>query len=235
MNLARQIKQLFIILSISLLGTTQVMANALKIDIAGCLSVISSGSECGNNPATGADNTIFASGTFKLWDFMGVSAPGTLSSLPESKYFASTEVKAKSRTSGTEFFDNKNKLFDSKSELTTHPDWLPALTVFQTVVSGGPLASPGVLIAFAVQDITTIGDLTEGTFTAWSESTIDILNSEDDLNGLSQSLFKRDLPTAGNEIDFTASAQLSAIPEPVSLALLGLGVAAMASIRRKKD
>lgn len=229
MNLAHQFKQLFIILSISLLGTTQVMANSLKIDIVGCLSVISSGSECGNNPLTGVSNTIFASGTFAFWDSLDVASPGTLASLPESKYFASTEVKAKPEgTPDFTFTDNKSKIFDSKDDLTNDPDWVPALTVFQAVVSGGTLDNKaGIIIDFSVANLSTIGNQTTGEFSAWSTSAINKLNT------LSTTLFGRDLPNAGQPVDFEASAQLAAVPEPISLTLLGLGIAAMVSVRRK--
>lgn len=230
MNLAHQFKQLFIILSISLLGTTQVMANSISLDIRGCAGVGSGGIECGGN---GTD-TVYASGEFKLWDFFGVADPNTLANLPEARYRASTTI---------DFGipghpDTNSAIFESKGDLFGNQQWQTALAIFQTVANlgagGGGSLPPfnGVSIDFTVADLvqSPSGQHVEGTFTASSVSPLA------NVNNLARDIFNN---TAINLQDgdvfqnFSASAQLAVIPEPISLALLGLGMVAMASTRRK--
>jgi len=226
MNLAHQFKQLFIILSISLLGTTQVMANSIKLDITGCVAV--SSDFCGG----GGTDTVYASGNFKIWDFFGVAAPNTIANLPEARYRASTAVDFGS------FADTNSQTFETKNQLLTNANWQPALAIFQAVANlgagGGGTLPPfnGVTIAFTVADLvqSPSGQHVEGTFIASSDSDLG------DINNLARIIFNNDaINLEDGDIfqEFSANAELAVIPEPISLALLGLGMVAMASTRRK--
>ena len=228
MNLAHQIKQLFIILSISLLGTTQVVASSIKLDIEGDACVFSNA--CGGD----GSHTVYASGSFKIWDSFGVAAPNTIANLPDSRYRASTTI---------DFGipghpDTNSQTFETLDQLLTDVNWQPALAIFQTVANlgagGGGSLPPfnGVSIDFTVADLvqSPSGEHVEGTFIASSVSDLA------DVNNLARIIFNNDQINLSNGDvfeGFTASAELAAIPEPISLALLGLGMVAMASTRRK--
>ncbi len=230
MNLAHQFKQLFIILSISLLGTTQVMASSIRLDIEGDACVFSAA--CGGD----GSHTVYASGSFKLWDFFGVADPNTIANLPEARYRASTTVDFGIPSHP----DTNSQTFETKEALLTDPNWQPALAIFQAVAGlgagGGGTLPPlgGVTIDFTVADLvqsqSPSGQHVEGTFTASTNSDLDAVNN------LAKIIFNNDAINLeqGDEFqNFSASAQLAVIPEPISLALLGLGMVAMASTRRK--
>tara|TARA_R110002073_G_scaffold115988_1_gene254160 strand:+ start:614 stop:1318 length:705 start_codon:yes stop_codon:yes gene_type:complete len=233
MNHKSRLKQFLIIASISvgLSLAAPAMAVSLTINIDGCFSVITAGTECGNDPNTA--NTVFASGNFTVWDELGVSAPGTLLALAGQNfsYEASTSISAEDPITGTTFADDRSKFFPTFADLINDPRWPAALGVFQTVVAGGSLVGPGgplgtFAIDFAIDNITNTGNHTSGTFTAFSSDSIS------ELNLFSSSLFNRDLPLI--PVNFTVGASLTAIPEPVSFALIGLGLFVMSSSLRRK-
>ncbi len=228
MNFKAKFKRFLVIVSVSsgLLMATPAMSDALTINIDGCFSANAAGAECGNSLT---DIKAYASGSFELWDTLGVSAPNTLQTLAgkDLSYVASTSISAEAvNDPSVTFNDEPSKFFSTLNDLITDPQWPAALGVFQAVVAGGPLAG----INFVTSGVTTMNTATgvhiDGMFMA----------SSSDLGGLdlfSNSLFQRDLPRI--PVNFTAGASLVAVAEPASLALIGLGIFAMRfSLRRNK-
>jgi len=231
MNLAHHFKQLFVFFSVSAILITALPATAgvkgsMSIDIFdGCLS-ISGG--CGNpDPLL---NTTYATGGFVFSD----TRPADFATNPLYSFFAETHVEA--NNSNGMIDDDRSKSFDSFGDLMDDPQWLAALGVFQAVTNGDDILGPGIIppgvdagtftIEFEVfPDVGSTPNNITGSFIALSTSPVD------ELNKFSNLLFGEDLPD--ETVAFSASAKLSVIPEPISLALLGLGMVAMASTRRK--
>jgi len=224
MNLAHHFKKYLVILSASACLITTVPATAgvvgsMIFDITGGCFSTTGGSQCGNTDG----HAVFASGNFTFTDTLSPLNPST----QDYSYHALAELHAEDPNGVADPFDNvRNESFATFAALTGDPRWAAALGVFNAVTTGNPISGPGFTINF---DGTSVGDPqaggASGSFTAWSSDL-------DALNEFSGALFGRPLPQI--PVNFTAHAELNAlVSEPISLALLGLGIVAMASTRRK--
>ncbi len=227
MNLAHHFKKYFVIFAASAISFTTVPATAgvkgsMIFDISnGCFSTTGSADDCGNVN----EHAVFASGEFTFTDTLSPLNPST----QNYSYNALAELHAVDPNGVADPFDIVlEEFFGTFDALTGDPRWTAALGVFNSVVNGDPIIGPGG--AFTINfSGTSTGNPTDpdgasGSFTAWS-------SDFDALNAFSGELLGRPLPEI--PVLFTARAELNAVSEPISLALLGLGIVAMASTRRK--
>lgn len=230
MNLAHQFKQFFIILGtcaslLAIAPATASVIGSMIFDITdGCFST-TGGSECGNTDG----HAVFASGNFTFTDTLSPLNPST----KDYSYTAKASIDAVDPDGVAKpFSDSLSQSFANFGALIGDENWKAALGVFNAVISGNPIVGPGGAFTIFFAGASIVGDSTapggvSGSFTAWSSDLAA-------LNQLSNQLFDKDLPQI--PVDFTAHAELNAlVSEPMSLALLGLGIAAIVSIRSRQD
>ncbi len=205
------------------------VAGAMTLDITGgCFSYGATGAAgCGN---TDTSKLEYAKGSFTFSNSLsGIGNPATYA------YQATVTLHATDPDNASIIFDDaRSRSFDSLTALQADPLWLLANS-FVTTVMANPTGSFSASIPttppmgpFAVSwDYTTDAGSTlasaTGSFEAWSG---------DNLNGVSQFLFGRDLPAI--PVDFDLKVTLAAVPEPAMIALIGLGLLGIGITRRRK-
>ncbi len=233
MSLKSKLKQVFVItgISVAALVTAPAMAAPMiSLDITGgCFS-----SGTGTDGATGCGNTDsdhkeYATGSFVFTNSLSEAFnPGD-----DGAFSAFANLSATNGNPADDLNDIRSQSFPTFTALTSDLLWGPA--------SG---------LVFAIGASPDMGSVSVAPFGSISwENTLDagptptnvsgsfIFFSDDDLNGLSQTLFDRPLPVS--EVDFTAEARLSLvepttpITEPITLSLLGLGLFSMVVLRRR--
>ena len=223
MSLKSKLKHVFVITGISVAAMVTAPAMAapmISLDITdGCFSFNAAGTNgCGN---TDLSHKEYATGKFVFTNTLSAAFnPGD-----NGAFSAFANLTA---TNGTTDFDNiRSKEFPTFAALTSDSLWgLASGLVFAigaSPVTGSLPASFGVDFSWEnVIDPASTSTNTFGTFKFFSD---------DNLNGLSQTLFGRPLPLS--EVTFDAQANLSLIPEPIILSLLGLGLFSMVILRRR--
>ncbi|WP_300285038.1 PEP-CTERM sorting domain-containing protein [Nitrosomonas sp.] len=215
-----------IVLGLSISSAHAGIAGSMVLDITGgCFSYGATGATgCGN---TDSSKLEYATGSFIFNNTLsGISNPATYA------YLASVSLHATDPNNiAAPFNDTRSKSFATLGDLQSDPLWNTAYTFVNAVLANpagsftatlpplGPLtaswnytADPGSTPAHAT-----------GSLTAWSSN---------DLNGLAQLLFNQALPAS--PVNFSLNVTLSAIPEPATIALIGLGILGMGTIQRRK-
>ncbi len=226
MSLKSKLKQVFVITGISvaaLVATPATAAPMISLDITGgCFSYgagAAGATGCGN---TDSNHKEYATGSFVFTNTLSaVFDPLT----DDGAFSASANLSATNGT--TNFNDSRSEMFSSLLGLQTHPLWGPAsglvFAIGASPVTGSLPASFG--IDFGWENVLNPASTPTNTFGTFK------FFSDDDLNGLSQTLFGRPLPFS--EVTFSADARLALVPEPITLALLGLGLFSMVALRRR--
>lgn len=228
-----------IILGLSATSAQAGIAGSMVLDITGgCFSYGASGAMgCNINESlsdvSGARE--YATGSFTFNNTLsGIVNPAAYA------YQASVSLHAEDPDNPAISFDNTRlKTFATLADLQSDPLWNTAYAFVTTVLMNQPTGSftatiptpPGTTVeaswSYTLNNLTPGPGSTPayatGTFEAWSS---------DDLNGISQLLFGQNLPTI--PVNFSLNVALSAIPEPATIALIGLGILGMGAAQRRK-
>jgi len=207
------------------------VVGSMTLDITNsCFSYGATGAAgCGN---TDTSKLEYAKGSFTFNNTLsGISNPETYA------YQATVTLHAEATDDASITFDDaRSRSFASLAALQADPLW-PLANSFVTTVMANPTGSFSAAIPatppmgpFTVSwDYTTDTGSTPvnatGLFEAWSG---------DNLNGVSQFLFGRDLPAI--PVNFSLNVTLAAlsVPEPAMIALIGLGILGIGITRRRK-
>lgn len=197
---------------------------SMTLDITGgCFSYGANGAGgCDNDPNNGYIE--YATGSYAFTDTLNGDFQ------QDYKYHATIDFSA-----GSINYNNE-RIFNTLSELQGEELWLLASSFVTTVIGSsatgegsftGTIEPP--LVPFVLGPYTVSWEYPEdsntGEFKAWSEN---------DLNNLSLLLFEKGLPEETNfdlKITFTAS---STVPEPATLALIGLGILSIGAVNRRR-
>ncbi len=227
MSLKSKLERVFFITGICtvmLVTTPTKAAPMISLDITGgCFSFGAAGATgCGN---TDLNHKEYATGSFVFTNTLSAAFDPLTD---DGAFDAFANLSATNGNPADDFNDTRSRSFPTFAALTSDPLWgLASGLVFAigtNPIMGSLPASFGVDFAWEnVLDPASTPTNTFGTFKFFSD---------DNLNGLSQTLFGRPLPLS--EVDFTAEARLSLVPEPITLAILGSGLLSMYVLRRRK-
>ncbi len=240
MNIKYQIKNLLLVTSITIgLSATSAMANVvgfMSLELDGCFSSNATTAVCGaheNNAAVFATGTaVFDEsllsrfgGTAGLatkpfsYEGIGELLVGTGPGAPLAPFADITRTWADYTTLSSD--PNLMIGFAILNQIAAHPNDANSRFDFDLTPNPGDEFS----IFWSITNVITNGSVTTGDWKAWSN---DVLP----LNGLSMALFGSSLPS---DINFNLNLALNAIPEPVTLALIGLGVLGMVTVGRRRN
>ncbi|KXK50783.1 PEP-CTERM sorting domain-containing protein [Nitrosomonas europaea] len=233
-----------IILGLSITPAQAGVAGSMVLDITGgCFSYGANGTTgCGisdgSPDAAGAKE--YATGSFTFNNTLsGISNPAAYA------YQASVSLYAEAPPDNPviSFDDTRSKSFATLADLQSDPLWNTAYAFVTAVLAADtngsftatiptPPAPPGTTVEASWNY--TLSNLTPGPgstpayatgeFKAWST---------DDLNGLSLVLLGQK-PLPASPVNFSLNVALSAIPEPATIALIGLGILGMGAAQRRK-
>lgn len=204
------------------------VAGAMTLNITGgCFSYGATGAAgCGN---TDTSKLEYAKGSFTFSNSLsGIGNPATYA------YQATVTLHATDPDNASIIFDDaRSRSFDSLTALQADPLWSLAYGFVSTVIDNptgsflasiptSPMGPFTVSWNYTTDPGSTLASAT-GSFEAWSG---------DNLNGVSQFLFGRDLPAI--PVDFDLKVTLAAVPEPAMIALIGLGLLGIGITRRRK-
>lgn len=233
-----------IILGLSITPAQAGVAGSMVLDITGgCFSYGANGTTgCGisdgSPDAAGAKE--YATGSFTFSNTLsGISNPAAYA------YQASVSLYAEAPPDNPviSFYDTRSKSFATLADLQSDPLWNTAYAFVTAVLANTngsftatiptPPAPPGTTVEASWNY--TLSNLTPGPgstpayatgeFEAWSK---------DDLNGLALILFGPEQPLPTSPVNFSLTVALSAIPEPATIALIGLGILGMGAAQRRK-
>lgn len=226
-----------IILGLSITPAQAGVAGSMVLNITGgCFSYGANGAtDCGiSDELKGIGVKEYATGSFTFNNTLsGISNPATYA------YQASVSLRAVDPNNiAAPFNDTRSQTFATLADLTSDPLWKTASDFVNAVLAntkGSFTATiptpPGTTVEaswnYTLSNLTLGPGSTPayatGTFEAWSG---------DDLNGISQLLFGQNLPAI--PVNFSLKVALSAIPEPATIALIGLGILGMGAAQRRK-
>ncbi len=240
MNIKSQIKNILLAASITMgLTTTSAMANIagfMSLELDGCFSSNANTAVCGPHENNAA---VFATGTAAFNESLLSRFGGTagLATQPFS-YTGLGELLVGTGPGAPLLpFADVMRTWDDYAALSSDPNLMLGFAILNQIANHPNDASssfsfdltsnPGdeFSIFWSITNIVTNGTVTTGDWKAWSN---DILP----LNGLSIALFGSALPS---DVNFNLNLTLNAIPEPVTLALVGLGVLGMTAVGRRRS
>lgn len=230
-----------IILGLSITPAQAGVAGSMVLNITGgCFSYGANGAtDCGiSDELKGIGVKEYATGSFTFNNTLsGISNPAAYA------YQASVSLYAEAPPDNPviSFDDTRSKSFATLADLQSDPLWNTAYAFVTAVLANTngsftatiptPPAPPGTTVEASWNY--TLSNLTPGPgstpayatgeFKAWSTN---------DLNGLSLALLGQPLPAS--PVNFSLNVALSAIPEPATIALIGLGILGMGAAQRRK-
>jgi len=230
-----------IILGLSITPAQAGVAGSMVLDITGgCFSYGAGGAtDCGiSDELKGIGVKEYATGSFTFNNTLsGISNPAAYA----YQAFVSLQAEIPDNPA-TLFDDTRSKTFATLADLQSDPLWNTAYAFVTAVLAADtngsftatiptPPAPPGTTVEaswnYTLSNLTLGPGSTPayatGEFKAWSG---------DDLNGISQLLFGQNLPAI--PVNFSLKVALSAIPEPATIALIGLGILGMGAAQRRK-
>jgi len=220
-----------IILGLSVTSAQAGVAGSMVLDITGgCFSY-------GANGATGCEISDdlknagvkeYATGFFEFSNTLsGISNPAAYA------YLASVSLHAEAPdNSAISFEDTRSKTFATLGDLQSDPSSNTAFDFVTAVLaSTDGTFTTTIPPTFATAAVSWSYEPDSGATSAYATGTFEAWSS-DNLNGISQLLFGQNLPTI--PVDFSLSVALNAIPEPATIALIGLGILGMRTAQRRK-
>ncbi|MCC6161690.1 MAG: PEP-CTERM sorting domain-containing protein [Nitrosomonas sp.] len=177
----------------------------------GCFSYGAAGATgCGN---TDTSRKEYAKGSYTLTN----TIPGAPSTYSTYSYDASAALNAINPTNNTSFSSNQSKYFATNTALAADPVFGPAFAFVNTIPTqlGTEFTLPLNTISWKFNS--------DNTFEAWSGS---------DLQPLSQFLLGSKLPLS--PVTFNLNIRFDAVPEPTTLALIGLGILGISVAQKRK-
>jgi len=246
MNFKSKIKQAGILASaiMGLLAVTPATANLVGSTTLsltdGCFSYGAAGEGAGGCNNININNLAYATGKFEFNDTLlsVYGGPASLALQPFS-YEGIVTMQANAPGHLLASFVGESQSWADWASMSSDPMMILGLSLFQTVISNpnGPphsisfdfTALPGgqaFTLHWVLSGVVSNAAHITGDFTAWSEQ---------DLNWLSQLFFQQSLPAEANfAAQISLNASTSMIPEPVSLALVGLGIFGMGVTHRRR-
>ncbi|MXS85426.1 PEP-CTERM sorting domain-containing protein [Nitrosomonas sp. HPC101] len=226
-----------IVLGLSTSSAYAGVAGSMVLDITGgCFSYGATGATgCGISDALKADGVKeYATGSFQFGNTLsGISNPLAYT------YLASVSLHAEVPGGpAISFDDTRSKSFASLGDLQSDPLWNTAFEFVTAVMaqqngSFSAVLPPPAGTPAEVFWSYTLTDLTPGPGSTPASATGEFMAwSTDDLNGFSLASLGRSLPA--NPVNFSLNVALSAVPEPATIALIGLGILGMGTIQRRK-
>lgn len=168
--------------------------------------------------ATGCGNTDtsrkeYAKGSYTLTN----TIPGAPLTYSTYSYDASAALNAINPTNNTPFTSNQSKYFATNTALAADSVFGPAFAFVNTIPTqlGTEFTLPLNTISWKFNS--------DNTFEAWSSS---------DQQPLSQFLLGRALPSS--QVAFNLNIRFDAVPEPTTLALIGLGILGISVAQKRK-
>jgi len=237
MNIKYQIKNLLLATSITIgLSATSAMANVvgfMSLELDGCFSSNANTAVCGPHENNAA---VFAAGTAVFNESLLSRFGGTAGLATETFSYEGSGVLLVDNDPSPPFA-TVTRTWADYTALSSDPNLMLGFAILNQIAAHPNDASsrfdfnltpdPGdeFSIFWSITNIVTNGSVTTGDWKAWSD---DVLP----LNGLSFALFGSTLPS---DVDFNLNLTLNAIPEPVTLALVGLGVLGMTAVGRRRS
>ncbi len=240
MNIKYQIKNLLLATSITIgLSATSAMANVvgfMSLELDGCFSSNANTAVCGPHENNAA---VFAAGTAVFNESLLSRFGGTAGLATQPFSYAGVGELLVGTGPGAPLapFADVNRTWADYTALSNDPNLMLGFAILNQIAAHPNDASssftfdltpnPGdeFSIFWSITNIVTNGSVTTGDWKAWSD---DVLP----LNGLSMALFGSALPS---DVNFNLNLTLNAIPEPVTLALVGLGVLGMTAVGRRRS
>lgn len=240
MNIKYQIKNLLLATSITIgLSATTAMANVvgfMSLELDGCFSSNANTAVCGPHENNAA---VFATGTAVFNESLLSKFGGTAGLATHPFSYAGFGELLVGTGPGAPLapFADVNRTWADYTALSSDPNLMLGFAILNQIANHPNDASsfwvfdltpnPGdeFSIFWSITNIVTNGTVTTGDWKAWSNDVIP-------LNGLSFALFGTTLP---NDVNFNLNLTLNAIPEPITLALIGLGVLGMTTVGRRRS
>ncbi|TXI26005.1 MAG: PEP-CTERM sorting domain-containing protein [Nitrosomonas sp.] len=240
MNIKYQIKNLLLATSITIgLSATSAMANVvgfMGLELDGCFSSNANTAVCGPHENNAA---VFATGTAVFNESLLSRFGGTAGLATQPFSYAGFGELLVGTGPGAPLapFADVTRTWADYTALSSDPNLMLGFAILNQIAAHPNDASssftfdltpnPGdeFSIFWSITNIVTNGSVTTGDWKAWSD---DVLP----LNGLSMALFGSVLPS---DVNFNLNLTLNAIPEPVTLALVGLGILGMTAVGRRRS
>lgn len=242
MNLKYQIKNLLLATSVTMgLSATPVMANVvgfMGLALDGCFSSNATTAVCGAHENGAA---AFATGTAVFDESLLSRFGGTAGLATQPFSYAGFGELLVGTGPGAPLapFADVTRTWADYTALSNDPNLMLGFAILNQIANHPndinssfdfdldmvPNSGDEFSIFWSIENILTNGSVTTGDWKAWSNDVIP-------LNGLSMALFGSQLP---NGVNFDLNLTLNAIPEPVTLALIGLGVLGMTAVGRRRN
>lgn len=240
MNIKSQIKSIIFAGSITMgLAATSAMAGVagfMSLELDGCFSSNANTAVCGPHQNNAA---VFATGTAVFNESLLSRFGGTAGLATQPFSYAGFGELLVGTGPGAPLapFANVTRTWADYTALSSDPNLMLGFAILNQIAAHPNDASsrfdfdltpnPGdeFSIFWSITNIVTNGTVTTGHWSAWSNALIP-------LNGLSLALFGTAMPS---DVNFNLNLTLNAIPEPITLALMGLGVIGMASVNRRRS